>query len=92
MLAWGITGLGLAIFYCNPISDFWSPTASTQSCIDANKFYIGNAIPNILMDVAILIVPMRKVWGLHVSTSSKIGISGMFLLGSLSAFSTSTNA
>ncbi|THD00307.1 hypothetical protein EYZ11_000200 [Aspergillus tanneri] len=51
-------------------------------CVSSKKFYIGNAVPNIMTDVLILAMPIRMVWNLQASRSQKISLSFIFLLGS----------
>lgn len=43
--------------------------------------FIGNAVPNILTDAAILCMPMYHVWRLQVRTAQRVALTGIFLLG-----------
>lgn len=52
-------------------------------CINNKAFYIGLSVPNILADVAILCLPITKVWKLQMSRRSKLAVSGMFLCGGI---------
>lgn len=53
------------------------------TCLDKNKFFIGNSIPNIVMDAMIIALPVFEVSKVQVPRSQKIGIAGIFLLGGL---------
>ena len=55
----------------------------SSNCIDLIKFYGWSAIPNILTDVAILLLPIRKVWNLQMTAERKLAVLGMFLIGGL---------
>jgi len=88
---WVIAGLvcswmmamGLAmIFQCDPIRKAWNPILA-GSCIDISKLYLGNAIPNIITDVIIIIVPIPMIWDLKITRSQRIALCGVFLMGSL---------
>lgn len=82
--AWGLAVLMTTIFTCKPIRGFWEPAMiSPIECINQRAFFIGNSALNILADVAILCLPVGKVWHLQMSRRSKIAVSGMFMLGGL---------
>lgn len=77
---WAIACLFGAIFSCTPVRGFWDHSIPSK-CLNSSKFFIGNAAPNIATDVAILCLPMRELWRLHMSTKTKIAVSGFFLAG-----------
>ena len=81
-MAWCISIIMVSVFQCIPMQKIWNPTLEGH-CINLKASFIGNAIPNILTDVAILALPMQQVWGLHTSVMQKTHISFVFLLGSL---------
>lgn len=82
VVAWWIAIVAVCIFQCNPISKAWLPWID-GTCIDLKGSFIGNAIPNIVTDVAILCMPIRQVWKLHVTLAQRLSLCFMFLLGSL---------
>ncbi|KAF7950059.1 hypothetical protein EAE96_007361 [Botrytis aclada] len=84
-VAWCISIIMVSVFQCIPIQKIWNPTLEGH-CINLKVAFIGNAIPNILTDVAILALPMQQVWGLHTSVMQKTHISFVFLLGSFVIF------
>ncbi|PVH77142.1 hypothetical protein DL98DRAFT_424172 [Cadophora sp. DSE1049] len=84
-ISWCISIIMVSIFQCTPIERTWNP-AIPGHCINLKASFIGNAIPNILTDVAILALPMQQVWSLHTSTMQKAQISFVFLLGSFVIF------
>lgn len=61
----------------------WNPFMEGGSCIDTNKFFIGNAVPNILTDAMILTLPAYELSRLQMKTPQKIAIGGIFMLGGL---------
>ena len=79
------TQILVSIFQCVPISALWnrSPNDSSECGVDDYAFFIGNAVPNIVTDAAILSLPIPVIWKLHRTTSQKIALSGIFMLGSL---------
>ncbi|KAH7118463.1 hypothetical protein EDB81DRAFT_701539 [Dactylonectria macrodidyma] len=86
IVAWWIAIVAVCIFQCNPINKAWLPWID-GTCIDLKGSFIGNAIPNIVTDVAILCMPIRQVWKLHVTLAQRLSLCFMFLLGSFVLFS-----
>ncbi|KAI1359281.1 hypothetical protein F5Y08DRAFT_319994 [Xylaria arbuscula] len=80
VILWGIALLLVTIFSCTPVNGFWDIDVSSK-CVDSKWFFIGNAIPNILADLFLLVLPIRDVWKLQLSQKSRIGVSGIFALG-----------
>lgn len=82
IIAWWFAIVAVCVFQCDPIYKAWVPWAS-GTCIDLRGSFIGNAVPNILTDVVILIMPMKQVWHLHATTAQRISLLCTFGLGSL---------
>lgn len=70
------------VFQCVPVSGFWDKKIPSK-CIGDKHFFIGNSVPNILTDIALLLLPVRSIWRLQMSTSQKIALAGTFMLGGL---------
>lgn len=84
MIAWGIAFVGVALFSCNPIYAFWEFELQAISyCINDQAWYIAMAVPTILTDIIILVMPIRQVWKLQLDRKSKIALTFIFLLGGL---------
>ncbi|KAK2052452.1 hypothetical protein LY76DRAFT_491844, partial [Colletotrichum caudatum] len=79
-VAWWIAILCVCIFQCTPIEKAYMPFID-GTCIDLKASFIGNAIPNILTDVAILCLPVRQVWKLQATLAQRLSLCFMFLLG-----------
>lgn len=73
----------VTIFQCTPISEFWNRTHPAKCTVDTKSFSIGGAIPNILTDVALLILPLPYIWRLNRPVSQKFALAGIFMLGGL---------
>lgn len=84
VIAWCIAIILVCLFQCSPIYLAWQPWLSAEgSCINLRGSFIGNAVPNILTDVAILAMPIKQVWKLHATTAQKVSLVCTFGLGSL---------
>ncbi|PYI34225.1 hypothetical protein BP00DRAFT_423209 [Aspergillus indologenus CBS 114.80] len=79
---WVLAIICVSVFQCAPIAKAWDPRLP-GSCINLKGSFIGNAVPNIVTDVAILSLPVRVVWGLHASLTHRLSVIAVFLLGSL---------
>lgn len=82
VVAWWIAIVLVCIFQCNPIYVAWVPWAEGK-CINLRGSFIGNAVPNILTDIAILVMPIKQVVRLNATMAQKISLLGTFGLGSL---------
>lgn len=80
---WWIASQFIVIFECTPIHYFWDRMPVTGHCLNVQKFFDGQAVPNIITDVILLALPLPLIWKLQLPANQKIALSGVFLLGSL---------
>ncbi|SPJ79968.1 related to integral membrane protein [Fusarium torulosum] len=85
VVGWWISICAVCIFQCNPIKRAWLPWID-GTCINLKASFIGNAIPNIATDVAILCMPVRQILKLQVNLAQKLSLMVIFLLGSFVLF------
>ena len=52
-----------------------------NTCATSDVYFVPSAISSVLIDLAILIIPMPPIWKLQLKTGRKIGIAGTFILG-----------
>ncbi|KAF7587763.1 hypothetical protein BBP40_006723 [Aspergillus hancockii] len=71
---------------CHPIPYFWeqytSPQTTTGTCIDIPRFFFGNGIAAVLVDIMILAVPVPVIWNLQMPKSQRMAVISILLLGS----------
>lgn len=82
-VAWGIETALVGILSCRPVKAFWDITVTEKKCINTTAFFIANSAVHVIIDIAILTLPIRKVWPLKMSVQKKVVVSFMFLLGGL---------
>lgn len=82
VIAWWIAFIMATIFGCRPVQGYWDKTIK-PSCLDTETFIIAMAVPNLLTDVVILLLPIPIIWRLQLALSQRFALSFMFLLGSL---------
>lgn len=73
----------LTLLQCIPTRGFWDKTIDASCNVDSQKFLFAISIPNILIDVTILSLPVPYVKKLNISTSQRRLVLSMFLLGGL---------
>lgn len=73
-----------ATFQCSPVPYQWDKTIKDGSCFNVSAFYKASSAPNIATDAVILVLPVPTVWRLKATKIRKLGITFVFLAGSMS--------
>jgi hypothetical protein len=81
-ILWWIAFTIVSIFQCQPVSKVWLPSAE-GTCVDLKESALWNAISNIVIDVAILCMPIGQIWKLRLNLEQKLSLCFIFLLGSM---------
>ncbi|KAJ8108896.1 hypothetical protein ONZ43_g6288 [Nemania bipapillata] len=81
VLMWGIAVFFLTLLQCIPPRGFWDKTIEASCNVDSQKFLFAISIPNILIDVTLLSLPIPYVIRLNIAKSQKRAILSMFTLG-----------
>ena len=68
------------IFLCRPIAKNWDKTIS-GSCGNTIQAYEAFGIINLLIDLAIVILPMPLLWGLQLPIAKKVALTAIFGVG-----------
>jgi hypothetical protein len=50
-------------------------------CFNIKVYANSSSIPNIATDLAVLVLPLRTVWGLKVSIGKRMGLLAIFMTG-----------
>ena len=69
-------------FQCIPVSSVWDHSIQGH-CVDRVKMFQYYSIPNIITDIAMLILPIPATWSLKMNKLQKMAITFTFLLGSM---------
>ncbi|KAJ5668108.1 uncharacterized protein N7477_006678 [Penicillium maclennaniae] len=90
-----ISGLWMVIsgfVFCVPVDAFWSGRVlnTETQCLPVGPVWYANAGMQISSDIAILILPMPFLWGLHLPLRQRVSIMlifgmGIFVIGTSSA-------
>lgn len=79
--AFGATTILGACLICQPVSFNWERSIPGGYCGDQKSLDLFIGIFNLLMDVAVVMLPMPVLWGLQMAVGKKITLSSMFGLG-----------
>ncbi|KAF6218268.1 hypothetical protein HO133_006230 [Letharia lupina] len=91
VVCWGIAVGVATIFQCSPIQYMWDPTIPGRCITDTYWFFVGSSIPHIITDLALIGLPMPRIWKLQMPRSQKIMVSAILGLGGLSNGEKATN-
>ncbi|OTA82973.1 hypothetical protein M434DRAFT_400821 [Hypoxylon sp. CO27-5] len=69
------------IFLCDPVEAGWNPWLPGGKCGKTTTLFLGSAIPSVVIDLFILLLPLPQIWGLRISRGKKAGLFVVFILG-----------
>ncbi|XXH03066.1 hypothetical protein Hte_009456 [Hypoxylon texense] len=83
--AWSISFFFATLFACR--LSFWAVWGSTvdliTQCIESMQLVLALCITDFMTDVIIICIPIPLVWRLNLTTTRKIAVSIVFLLGAV---------
>jgi hypothetical protein len=79
---WWILITLVSIFQCNPVQKAWDNEVE-GTCIPYLNLFIAIQVLNIVLDIAILVLPISTVLKLQMSRANKISAAATFGLGGL---------
>jgi hypothetical protein len=81
-IIWWIVVSLTSAFQCTPVQKAWDHSIP-GTCIRAVGIFIVVQVVNIVLDIAILCLPISVVLGLRLSKAKKYSVAGTFALGGL---------
>lgn len=74
------------IFNCIPVQAAWDITLLPEArCIEVRSIYLGGSVPNVVLDIIVVFMPIPYVWRLHAPLGQRLVLAGMFVLGTFIA-------
>lgn len=80
---WCLVIVLLNILQCIPVKAAWIRPFPHSKCINNNASLLGTAITNVIIDLAILILPIEPIWRLNLTIRRKLALTAIFCLGAL---------
>lgn len=78
-----IASVVMSFILCMPFAYRWDKTIRDGRCLDHNPVYRAVSFPNVVADLAMLLIPMAGIWHLNIRLDHKIGVMVTFLSGSV---------
>lgn len=82
-IAWSVASIFPVMLQCIPVYMMWDLLNPERKCFSLKAYFITTNTCEVLIDFAILVLPMPQVWGLKLNAGRKIGIAAIFFLGVL---------
>lgn len=79
---WWCSSTFINIFQCRPIHFFWDREI-VGDCLESRAFFIGMAVPNIVLDFVVLSIPLPSIWQLQLPRLQKAALTAAFTVGVL---------
>ncbi|KAI6083235.1 hypothetical protein F4821DRAFT_245226 [Hypoxylon rubiginosum] len=70
-------------FLCRPFEFMWDKTVAGGVCGNIKDAYLSTAIVNLVIDLAVVFLPMPVLWKLQMPTGKKVAVSAILGLGLL---------
>jgi hypothetical protein len=82
-IAFVIAFLPIFLTICNPPSAFWSlnPVDQATKCHPIQRQQYASVAANMLLDLAVVIIPLPSIWKLQLPMGKKLFVTLMFGLG-----------
>lgn len=71
------------LLLCKPLAYSWNKLIPGGHCGDATENYLAIGVVNMVIDFAIVLLPMPILYGLQMSARNKVAIMGILSLGLL---------
>lgn len=80
VLAWLFAMCFVTIFTCNPPSKWWNPDGP-GACMAPSTPWLAAIIPQTIIDLYVLILPLPMLWKLQLKPKRKFWVSCVFVCG-----------
>jgi hypothetical protein len=86
-IIWLVIRTVMTIFHCTPVDAYWNLNIQGAVCrIDPGKFMFGTTLVHLLLEIAVLFLPVFQVATLQLRLGQKIAVVAMFMFGILYVF------
>jgi len=74
----------MTIFHCIPVEAYWNHNIKNAVCnIDPAKFMFGTTLVHLMLEIAVLSLPVFQVKSLKLRPGQKIAVVALFMFGIL---------
>ncbi|CAI6100699.1 unnamed protein product [Clonostachys chloroleuca] len=79
-VAWLVVAIAVVIFQCKPVAAVVDASISGE-CMDNQLGFIFAEAVNLLLDLALVPLPVRTIWKLQLPFAERLGVAVIFLTG-----------
>ncbi|KAF4635106.1 hypothetical protein G7Y89_g2996 [Cudoniella acicularis] len=79
--AWSTMVFLTAFLLCTPLAMNWDPFTPGGHCANQTVAFIVIGVLDLIIDVAVFVLPLPMIYGLKVSNGKKVALFGIFGLG-----------
>ncbi|KAK0611881.1 hypothetical protein B0T14DRAFT_571735 [Immersiella caudata] len=82
------TGFSLSvvvIFQCRPLMNWWPDDMTHANCISEKAFFRAQCVPGFVLDLIIMVLPLRTIWRLTLPTAKRLALLFVFIVASFGA-------
>ena len=84
IMAYSVVRVAVIAAQCVPLSIIWSPPGTVKGyCIKVEPALLVSASMNVLTDLIMFGLPIKKLWALRVDSRQRFQLMAIFLLGGL---------
>ena len=80
VVAWWLAINVLDVVQCRPIAKFWYQD-TPGTCVGLHHVLLSAAMPNVVIDVILLTLPLPILWSLPIEASRRLVLSTVFMAG-----------
>jgi len=82
VIAWTVTFMFALMFSCLPIARQWNPEINA-TCVDQKSLFTAALASDVSTYFLVLLLPIYKLWTLHMPLNRRLSVIFIFLLGGL---------
>ena len=90
VILWWLTSIARCLLFCEPVDKYWN-IQKPGFCRSADGLYLSSAVPSVVIDFYILLLPLPIIGGLSMKLGRKILIIAVFICAYLLANSLSSS-
>ncbi|KAL8949409.1 MAG: hypothetical protein Q9222_004478 [Ikaeria aurantiellina] len=80
VIGWLLSIMMLGVFLCDPVEKQWKPYLDGH-CKPNSALWLGSAIPSVVIDLILLLLPLPMLWRLQMKKQRRILIMTVFAFG-----------
>jgi hypothetical protein len=68
---------------CNPLTKYWDRHTPGHCPVQTNIFFFASTFPHLIMEIALVVLPVLEIRKLKMPRMQKIAVGAMFASGTM---------